>query len=131
MTRRFDPRVLHVQRSNARHLAPGALAEANQPTLTFLVMDVSFISATMLLGPVFAAAPALTEAVVLVKPQFEAGRGNIGKGGIVRDPEVHALTVEKVTRCITELNWQVVEVIPSPITGSEGNVEFLLYGRRS
>ncbi len=59
-------------------------------------MDVSFISATLLLAPVFAAAPALTEAVILVKPQFEAGRGNVGKGGIVRDPEVHKLAVEKV-----------------------------------
>jgi 23S rRNA (cytidine1920-2'-O)/16S rRNA (cytidine1409-2'-O)-methyltransferase len=130
MKLRIDPRVHLVERANARHLAPGALAESGQPTLTLLVMDVSFISATLLLGPVFAAAPALTEAVILVKPQFEAGRGNVGKGGIVRDPEVHKFAVEKVTHCITELNWRVVEVIPSPITGTEGNVEFLLYTRR-
>ena len=130
MKLRNDPRVQLVERTNARHLAPGALAESGQPTLTLLVMDVSFISATLLLAPVFDSAPALTEAVILVKPQFEAGRGNVGKGGIVRDPEVHELAVEKVTRCITELKWQVVEVIPSPITGTEGNVEFLLYARR-
>jgi len=99
------------------------------PALTLLVMDVSFISATILLAPVLAAAPALTEAVILVKPQFEAGRGNVGKGGIVRDPEVHKLAVEKVAHCITDLHWQVVETIPSPITGSEGNVEFLLYAQ--
>ena len=130
MKLRNDTRVHLVERTNARFLAPNALGESAQPRLTLLVMDVSFISATLLLAPVFAAAPALTEAVVLVKPQFEAGRGNVGKGGIVRDPEVHKLTIEKVTGAVTELGWQVMEVIPSPITGAEGNVEFLLYARR-
>ena len=76
--------------------SPGALAEPGEPTLTLLVMDVSFISATLLLAPVFAAASALTEAVILVKPQFEAGRGNVGKGGIVRDPVIHKRAVERV-----------------------------------
>ena len=131
MKLRSDPRVRLVERTNARFLAPGAFAEPGMPALTLLVMDVSFISATLLLAPVFAAAPALTEAVILVKPQFEAGRGNIGKGGIVRDPEVHKQSVEKVSTAITNLNWQVVEVIPSPITGTEGNQEFLLYAKRT
>jgi 23S rRNA (cytidine1920-2'-O)/16S rRNA (cytidine1409-2'-O)-methyltransferase len=130
MKLRNDPRVRLVERTNARFLAPGALAEPGQPVLTLLVMDVSFISATLLLVPVLAAAPAISEAVILIKPQFEAGRGNVGKGGIVRDPEVHKLAVEKVSSSITELGWQVVEVIPSPITGAEGNIEFLLYARR-
>ncbi len=131
MKLRNDPRVRLVERTNARFLAPDALAESGQPILTLLVMDVSFISATLLLAPVFAAAPALNEAVILIKPQFEAGRGNVGKGGIVRDPEVHKLAIEKVAHCVVDLNWQVVEVIPSPITGSEGNLEFLLYARRT
>ena len=130
MKLRNDPRVRLVERTNARFLAPTALAESSQPTLTLLVMDVSFISATILLAPVLAAAPALTEAVILVKPQFEAGRGNVGKGGIVRDPEVHKLAIEKVAHSITELGWHVIETIPSPITGAEGNVEFLQYSRR-
>ena len=78
--------------------------------------------------PGLAAAPALTEAVILVKPQFEAGRGNVGKGGIVRDPE-HKLAIEKVTNAATQLGWKVIEVIPSPITGTEGNMEFLLYAQ--
>jgi TlyA family rRNA methyltransferase/putative hemolysin len=130
MKLRNDGRVRLVERTNARFLAPGALAEVGQPELTLLVMDVSFISATLLLAPVFGAAPALTEAVILVKPQFEAGRGNVGKGGIVRDPEVHRLAVERVAACITELTWHVEESIPSPITGGEGNVEFLLYAKR-
>ena len=131
MKLRNDPRVQLVERTNARFLAPAALAEPGQPFLTLLVMDVSFISATLLLAPVLAAAPALTEAVILVKPQFEAGRGNVGKGGIVRDPEVHKLAVERVAHCITDLHWQVVEAISSPITGTEGNVEFLLYAKRT
>jgi len=130
MKLRNDPRVRLVERTNARFLAPGALAEPGMPLLTLLVMDVSFISATLLLAPVFAAAPALTETVILVKPQFEAGRGNVGKGGIVRDPEIHKLAVERVANAVAELSWHVVEIIPSPITGTEGNVEFLLYGRR-
>ncbi len=130
MKLRNDPRVRLVERTNARFLAPGALAEPGQPVLTLLVMDVSFISATLLFAPVFASAPSLAECVILIKPQFEAGRGNVGKGGIVRDPEVHKLTVEKVSSSITEQGWQVAEVIPSPITGAEGNIEFLLHAQR-
>jgi 23S rRNA (cytidine1920-2'-O)/16S rRNA (cytidine1409-2'-O)-methyltransferase len=129
MKLRNDPRVRLVERTNARFLAPNALAEPGQPALTLLVMDVSFISATLLLAPVFAAAPALTQAVVLIKPQFEAGRGNVGKGGIVRDPEIHKLAIEKVSQAISDLGWQVAEVIPSPITGAEGNHEFLLHAK--
>jgi 23S rRNA (cytidine1920-2'-O)/16S rRNA (cytidine1409-2'-O)-methyltransferase len=91
---------------------------------------VSFISATLVLPPVLAAAPALEEAVILVKPQFEAGRGHVGKGGIVRDPEAHQLAIDRVAECVRSLGWQVVETIPSPITGIEGNKEFLLYGRQ-
>lgn len=127
MKLRNDPRVRLVERTNARFLAAGALGEPGSPTLTLLVMDVSFISATLLLGPVFAAAPSLTEAVILVKPQFEAGRGNVGKGGIVRDPEIHKLAIGRVAECVASLGWRTVETIPSPITGSEGNQEFLLY----
>jgi len=130
MKLRNDPRVRLVERTNARLLEPGALAAAaGAPELTLLVMDVSFISATLVLPPVLAAAPALEEAVILVKPQFEAGRGNIGKGGIVRDPEAHQLAIDRVADCVRELGWVVVETIPSPITGMEGNREFLLYAR--
>ncbi|MGO8774652.1 MAG: SAM-dependent methyltransferase, partial [Terracidiphilus sp.] len=98
---------------------------------TLLVIDVSFISVTLLLGPVFAAAPSLAEAVILVKPQFEAGREHVGKGGIVRDPQAHELAVNKVAECVRSLGWHVVGTIPSPITGAEGNKEFLLYAERA
>jgi len=132
MKLRNDPRIRLMERTNARLLDEGALiAKGNEPDLTLLVMDVSFISATLLLDPVLAAAPALTEAVVLVKPQFEAGREHVGKGGIVRDPEAHQLAITKVADRVRALGWDVVGTIASPITGAEGNKEFLLYARRS
>jgi 23S rRNA (cytidine1920-2'-O)/16S rRNA (cytidine1409-2'-O)-methyltransferase len=159
MKLRNDPRVRLLERTNARFLEPGSLAMQTEdksdqmkgtgfspcisatnrtgalalegtPELTLLAMDVSFISATLLLEPVFAAAPTLNEAVILVKPQFEAGREHVGKGGIVRAPEAHQLAIDKVADCVRSLGWQVVETIPSPITGAEGNREFLLYARR-
>jgi len=131
MKLRSDPRVRLVERTNARLLEAGSLkAPEGSPALSLLVMDVSFISATLVLPPVLAAAPALEEAVILVKPQFEAGRGHVGKGGIVRDPEAHQLAIDRVAECVRSLGWQVVETIPSPITGMEGNKEFLLYGRQ-
>ncbi len=132
MKLRNDQRVRLMERTNARLLLPGVLAESKvAPAPTLLVMDVSFISATLLLEPVFAAAPALVEAVVLVKPQFEAGRVHVGKGGIVRDPQAHQFAIDKVADCVRSLNWTVVETIPSPITGAEGNHEFLLYARKA
>ena len=131
MKLRNDPRVRLLERTNARLLEPGSLAAGQgSHEHTLLVMDVSFISATLLLGPVFAAALSLTEAVILIKPQFEAGRGHVGKGGIVRDPVAHQLAIDKVADCLRSLGWEIVETIPSPITGMEGNREFLLYARR-
>src|SRR5580700_5463967 len=104
MKLRNDPRVRLLERNNARFLAPGALEEERTTSaLTLLVMDVSFISATLLLEPVFAAAPHLAEAVILVKPQFEAGREHVGKGGIVRDPAAHQYAIDKVAACAASL----------------------------
>ncbi len=120
---RTDPRVRLLERTNARLLAPGSLgAEA-----VFLAMDVSFISAALVLPPVLAAAPGVREAVVLVKPQFEAGREWVGKGGIVRSPEAHALAREKVRVAALACGSVSVELTDSPITGAEGNREFLLH----
>jgi 23S rRNA (cytidine1920-2'-O)/16S rRNA (cytidine1409-2'-O)-methyltransferase len=128
---RDDLRVRLLERFNARLLQPRALAEPGMPQLTLLVMDVSFISATLLVEPVTAAAPELSEAIILVKPQFEAGREHVGKGGIVRDPAAHQQAVERVSNAMTQAGWAVAGSIPSPITGAEGNQEFLLYARRS
>jgi 23S rRNA (cytidine1920-2'-O)/16S rRNA (cytidine1409-2'-O)-methyltransferase len=123
---RTDPRVVLLERTNARHLR----ADQVSMPITFLAMDVSFISAALVLPAVVEAlTPSLAEAVVLVKPQFEAGREHIGKGGIVRDPDAHALAVERVRAAVLELGGGQVEVIDSPILGAEGNREFLLHAR--
>lgn len=127
---RSDPRVALLERTNARKLAPDELLEKfPDRTLTFLSMDVSFISATLVLPAVLQSAPSLQEAVILVKPQFEAGREWVGKGGIVRDPEAHELAQQRVLECAKEHGAEWLQLIDSPITGAEGNREFLLYAR--
>ena len=126
---RSDARVTLMERTNARHIQSGELPQG----ITFLGMDVSFISATLILPAVIPAAFQLSgsaaEAVVLVKPQFEAGREHIGKGGIVRDPAAHRLAIEKVRACVGTLGGEGIEIADSPILGAEGNREFLLYAR--
>ena len=125
---RADARVHLLERTNARLLAPDELAVAvPERRLTFLAMDVSFISATLVLPAVLRAAPAIHEAVILVKPQFEAGREWVGKGGIVREAQAHTLAQERVQACALAQGARDVEMIDSPITGAEGNREFLLH----
>ena len=128
---RADSRVTLFERTNARTLEPGALA-ATRPA--FFAMDVSFISSTLILPALLAAlAPAgerwRGEAVLLVKPQFEAGREHVGKGGIVRDPAAHQLAIDRVTSAVRELGGDPLALIDSPILGMEGNKEFLLHAR--
>jgi 23S rRNA (cytidine1920-2'-O)/16S rRNA (cytidine1409-2'-O)-methyltransferase len=130
-TLRRDPRVTLMERTNARKLMPGDLPAE----IEFVAMDVSFISATLVLPAVVGAIGAgpqnskLLEAVILVKPQFEAGRQHVGKGGIVRDPAAHRLAVDRVRACVAEVGGTGIEVIDSPIHGAEGNREFLLHTR--
>lgn len=128
---RQDGRVRLLEKTNARYLTPEVLGE----TADFIAMDVSFISATLVLPAVVNAAfPALPEErsrrqiVVLVKPQFEAGKEHVGKGGIVRDEEAQKAAVEKVRLALMKLGSKKTESIDSPILGAEGNREFLLYG---
>jgi len=167
---RDDLRVTLMERTNARLLVPGNLPAG----ISFLAMDVSFISATLVLPPVLATvrsqestvledhgcepvasradtnalkghgfsravsvgkemgdlAPVESppcDAIILIKPQFEAGREHVGKGGIVRDPAAHQLAIDRVRNCVAELGGQNLEVIDSPIAGAEGNREFLLH----
>lgn len=126
---RRDPRVRLLERTNARYLQPGDLGSG----ISFVSMDVSFISATLVLPAVLAAVgrnpETPLEAVILVKPQFEAGREHIGKGGIVHDPVAHQLAIDRVRKTVLELGASVTEVADSPILGAKGNREFLLYGR--
>jgi len=131
---RVDPRVSLMERTNARLLEAGQLVPQAPQPIRFFAMDVSFISATLVLPAVVSAlAPAETRwagaAVILVKPQFEAGREHVGKGGIVRDPEAQQYAVHRVEDAVRELGGEALALIDSPILGMEGNREFLLHAR--
>lgn len=128
---RSDPRVRLLEKTNARYLSREILGEF----VDLIAMDVSFISATLVLPAVVNASfPESAElrsgrmVVVLVKPQFEAGREHVGKGGIVRDPEPQQAALAKVRHALTHLGARHTDSIDSPILGAEGNREFLLYG---
>jgi len=126
---RQDPRVRLLEKTNARYLKHDDIGES----VDFIAVDVSFISATLVLPVVvLAAMPGLRgdkqrHVVVLVKPQFEAGRSAVGKGGIVRDESAQLASVEKVRECLLGIGARRTEVIDSPILGAEGNREFLLH----
>ena len=136
MKLRSDPRVRLLEKTNARYLTAEQLwpaAETRSP-ISLVAMDVSFISATLILpavmSTVIASRPSSGfELIVLVKPQFEVGRDHVGKGGIVRDPEAQQTAVQKVSAMVAELGGQEIEVVESPILGTEGNREFLLHAR--
>ena len=119
---RTDPRVVLHEGINARELMPEEIGEPAD----LVTCDASFISATLIVGPAARLLRPGGRMVILVKPQFEAGKGRVGKGGIVRDPEVHRAACERVEQAVRELNFQT-DLIESPITGAEGNKEFLLY----
>ena len=125
---RIDPRVKLLERTNARYLTAEQVGEARP---SFAAIDVSFISATLVLPPVKAVCIPdelqRCELIVLVKPQFEVGRKKVGKRGIVREPEAQAEAVEKIKQAVSKLLAKVIDVIESPILGVEGNREFLLY----
>ncbi len=136
---RVDSRVTLMERTNARILGPGSLASRLSEAgvagpISFFAMDVSFIGASLVL-PAVMAALALPgerwqgEAVILVKPQFEAGREHVGKGGIVRDPAAQQMAVDRVAATVRSLGGVVLAVVDSPILGMEGNREFLLYAQ--
>ncbi|HEX8926371.1 MAG TPA: TlyA family RNA methyltransferase [Terriglobales bacterium] len=125
---RNDARVRLLEKTNARYLEPQQVPES----VEFIAMDVSFISATLVLPAVLESAFAgkrvpRRELVLLVKPQFEVGREHVGKGGIVRDEKAQLAALDKVRTAIVELGGEEVETIDSPILGTEGNREFLLH----
>ena len=126
---RNDPRVTVLERVNARTLTPDQLPEARR-TFDLAVMDVSFISVRQVLPAVVPLLAPGADAVILVKPQFEAGRDEVGKGGLVRDPIVHTRVVEEAAAAASALGLSRVATTESPITGSEGNREFFLHLRR-
>jgi 23S rRNA (cytidine1920-2'-O)/16S rRNA (cytidine1409-2'-O)-methyltransferase len=123
---RSDPRVTVIENTNARHLQPGDLPDPGGP-ITRVSIDVSFISLTHIFPvlPALIARPA--DIVALVKPQFEAGRKDVGKGGLATDPAVHARVVANVTAAAAEVGLIRLGLIDSPITGAHGNTEFLMH----
>ena len=128
---RSDSRVRLLEKTNARYLTVEQLwgEELPQP-ISLAAMDVSFISATLVLPAVVGcvrASSALSEMIVLVKPQFEVGREQVGKGGIVRDEGARLAALAKVAGAVETLGGSAIEAIPSPILGAEGNREFLLH----
>lgn len=133
---RSDPRVVLRERTNLRHLTPADLFPSDAPRPDLAVADVSFISLALVLPALLAllqpAGPgAGVDLVVLVKPQFEVGRGRVGKGGVVRDPAAHADAIEAVIAAAASLGLQPAGLIASPITGPAGNHEYLLWLRSS
>jgi 23S rRNA (cytidine1920-2'-O)/16S rRNA (cytidine1409-2'-O)-methyltransferase len=120
---RDDPRVVVLERVNARALRPEQLPFGPE----VIVVDVSFISLTRVLGAVLACAAPGFDALAMVKPQFEVGRGRVGKGGVVRDPGARADAVRGVARHAEGLGHAVLEVLPSGLPGPKGNVETFLW----
>ena len=124
---RQDPRVVVRERLNARYLSRADIPEP----VDIITCDASFIGLATVLPASLALASEKGQLVVLVKPQFEAGPAHVGKGGVVRDPEIHREVCERAAAWVAEQpGWSVVGIIESPIQGPEGNREFLLYARR-
>ena len=123
---RNDPRVIVKEKFNARYMTPADIGEP----IDLAVTDVSFISLTKILPPMFSCLKPDGQIVCLIKPQFELNREDISKGGIVRDPELHQRAIDKIHHFVTEeLGHTWIEYIDSPIKGTEGNREFLAWLR--
>jgi 23S rRNA (cytidine1920-2'-O)/16S rRNA (cytidine1409-2'-O)-methyltransferase len=122
---RGRPEIVSLEETDVRALGPALLPEP--PDL--VVVDVSFISLKLVLPPALALATQSADLVALIKPQFEAGRAYLKKG-VVRDPQAHQAVCEDISAFVAGLRWKVLGVIPSPVTGGDGNREFLLRARR-
>jgi 23S rRNA (cytidine1920-2'-O)/16S rRNA (cytidine1409-2'-O)-methyltransferase len=123
---RSDPRVIVVERTNVRDLTPAAIGGG----VDIVVADLSFISLTTVLPALTRCASRDADIVPMVKPQFEVGRGQVGSGGVVRDPTLRAESVLAVAHRAEELDWHTVGVTASPLPGPAGNVEYFLWLRR-
>lgn len=123
---REDPRVTVLEQLSARLLTPEHI---NRPC-NWVVCDASFISLAKVLDVPLLLATTPCQLVALIKPQFEVGREEVGKGGVVRDPALHARVCDAVRGWLEELGWEVQGIATSPITGPQGNVEFLIAARR-
>jgi len=120
---RQDPRVVLLEKRNIRNLAPGIVKE----DLDGAVIDVSFISLKMVLPAVSRLLKQQAFVIALVKPQFEVGKGQVGKGGVVRDPLLHQEVLNSLCAFFSELGWKIDGQMSSPLLGPKGNKEFLVY----
>ncbi len=125
---RNDPKVIVLERTNARHLSAQQIPEP----VDMVVCDASFIGLEVVLPAALALTRPQAWLVALIKPQFEVGKGRVGKGGVVREPDLHAEVCERIRRWLAGLpGWTVRGIVESPITGPEGNKEFLIVGRKA
>ncbi len=120
---RTDERVVNLERTNIRYVTPGQLGER----LDFASVDVSFISLRLVLPVLMELLKEGGEAVCLIKPQFEAGKGKVGKKGVVREPEIHLEVIEAVTAFARSLGFSLLHLDFSPVRGPEGNIEYLMH----
>ncbi|MEK6744969.1 MAG: TlyA family RNA methyltransferase [Nitrospirota bacterium] len=120
---RQDPRVVVIERTNIREIKPALLPEK----VDIVVIDVSFISLEKVIPSILRFLSLGAVIIALIKPQFEVGKGQVGKGGIVRDEAARTAAVEKVRTSFQNAGLDVKGIIPSPITGQDGNVEYLIY----
>jgi 23S rRNA (cytidine1920-2'-O)/16S rRNA (cytidine1409-2'-O)-methyltransferase len=123
---RNDPRVVVLERTNARHLTAGDVPEP----VDLVVCDASFIGLETVLPAPLALARLGARLVALIKPQFEVGKGRVGKGGVVRDPALHAEVCARIGAWLPTQGWTVLGLTASPILGPEGNKEFLIAARK-
>lgn len=120
---RTDDRVVVMEKTNARHLTPEDILDV----IDMVVCDASFISLKKVLPASMEIARSGAVLAALIKPQFEVGRGDVGKGGVVRDPALHQAVQDDISAWLSDdMNWQVRGIVPSPITGPEGNKEFII-----
>ena len=124
---RQDERVIVHEQTSARILTESHIPEA----IDIIVCDASFISLAKVLETPLTFAKTGAQIIALIKPQFEAGRGEVGKGGVVRDEAIHARVCDEVKMWLVEKNWTVRGVTTSPITGPQGNVEFLIWAQNN
>jgi len=124
---RQDPRVIVHEQTSARILTDAHITEP----VDLIVCDASFIGLAKVLERPLAFAKSKAQLIALIKPQFEAGREEVGKGGVVRDADVHARVCEEVKAWLANQNWTVLGLTTSPITGPQGNVEFLIWAQNA
>lgn len=124
---RQDPRVVVHEQTNARYLTEAVVTEP----VDLIVCDASFIGLAKVLDTALDFVRPGGRLIALIKPQFEAERGEISKGGVVRDPAVHERVCGQIEAWLTSRGWDVTGIVPSPITGPEGNVEFLIGAQKS